>query len=189
MDTHDVAGVHPTPVAVAGLVARLVASGWPTTEEERQEWFREHGIPQDGARLVREGHGGESWQSGEPGALTWPDAGWNVFDGQFVGVSWFLWHGLPDEEVVGRARELRSRLVDLAGAPVDMGEEREGYRFRACWEKGGRQVDLYLHGGPVLDGELTEAPVVQLHVDHLLRSRRADEAARAAQPPRPPHAR
>lgn len=180
MDTHDGAGVHPTPVAVAGLVARLVASDWPTTEEERRRWFREHGIPQDDARLVRETCGAESWQGGGPDGSGWPGAGWQLFDGEFVGVGWFLWHGLPDQEVVGRAQELRNRLVDLAGAPLDAAEEVDGYRFRALWERDDRSVELYLHGGPVLGGELSEGPVVQLHVDHVPRSRRADEAARAA---------
>lgn len=109
--------------------------------------------------------------------------GWHVFEGEFVGVSWFLWHGLPEGVVPGLAEELRARFVEFAGEPMDeMRRAGEDYRFTAYWQTGGRSIDMYLHGGPVLGGRFHERPVVQLHVDQVERARRADETAARAQP-------
>ena len=163
-------------------MGELVSSEWPTTQEERSAWFERHGIATEGAERVREGHGSESWHSGDPGA-PWPAVGWHVFEGEFVGIGWFLWHGLPEDLVPGLAEELRARFVQIAGEPTDqMRREGEDYRFTAYWRTGGRSIDMYLHGGPVLEGQLHEQPVVQLHVDHVERARRADETAARAQP-------
>ena len=59
-------------------------------------------------------------------------------------------------------------------------EEGDDYRFTAYWQRGGRSIDMYLHGGPVLEGRFHDQPVVQLSVDHVQRSRQADEAAAGA---------
>jgi len=36
--------VVPAAAMIVDLVARLVESDWPTTDEERQRWFREFGL-------------------------------------------------------------------------------------------------------------------------------------------------
>lgn len=178
----DVGQVVPSVEEVARLVGDLVASEWPTTQDERSAWFERHGVATEGAERLREEHGSESWRSGDPGA-PWPAVGWHVFEGEFVGVSWFLWHGLPEGVVPGLAEELRARFVEFAGEPMDeMRRAGEDYRFTAYWQTGGRSIDMYLHGGPVLGGRFHERPVVQLHVDQVERARRADETAARAQP-------
>ena len=178
----DVGQVVPSVEEVAQLVGELVASEWPTTQDERNAWFERHGIVTEGAERLRKEHGSESWHSGAPGT-PWPAVGWHVFEGEFVGISWFLWHGLPEDVVPGLAEVLRARVVEIAGEPMDeMRREGEDYRFTAYWQAGGRSIDMYLHGGPVLEGQFREKPVVQLHVDHVERARRADEAAALAQP-------
>lgn len=171
----------PSVEEVARLVGDLVASEWPTTQGERRAWFERHGIATEGVERLREARGSESWQSGNPGA-PWPAVGWHVFENEFVGISWFLWHGLPEGLVPELAEELRARFVDMAGEPMDQTRrEGEDYRFTAYWQTGGRSIDMYLHGGPVLKGQFHEHPVVQLHVNHVDRARRADETAARAQ--------
>lgn len=178
--SEDVEQSVPSVEEVARLVGQLVAAEWPTTQDERSAWFERHGIATEGTERVREEHGSESWRSGDPGA-PWPAVGWHVFEGEFVGISWFLWHGLAEDVVLELAEELRARLVEIAGEPMDeMRREGEDYRFTAYWRTGGRSVDMYLHGGPVREGQFHEQPVVQLHVDHVARARRADETAARA---------
>lgn len=180
--TEDV--VEPTPEEVARLVEALLASDWPTTEEERAAWFDRHAIRVEGATLDHEEHGSESWSvRPEAGATR---TGWHVFEGEFVGVSWFLWDGgSPTWDEVWAARvgaaatELRERLIALVGPPTEE-SWLDDFRFTSFWETGGRSVDLYLHGGPVLGGDRREGPVVQLHVDDVARARRADAAAQSA---------
>lgn len=168
----------PSVEEVARLVDELVRSQWPTTEEERAAWFQQHGLVAQSARLVSDEHGTQSWLSGDP-AAGWPAVGWHVFEGEFVGVSWFLWPGLGEDLVPGLAEELRARLVGIAGAPTQT-QRRDGgdYRFSASWQTGGRDIEMYLHGSPVLEGQLHEQPVVQLHLDHAGRASRAEATAR-----------
>lgn len=99
-----------------------------------------------------------------------------------MGVHWFLWHGLPDTVVPDLADQLRARLIEIAGEPVEESPPRDGdYRFTAYWETRGRCIDMYLHGGTVLGGQVHDTPVVQLHVDHIERAHRADQAAAKTQ--------
>ncbi len=165
--------VLPTSAEVVELMRRLIASDWPTTEEERVRWFAQHRIVTDDAVLERDEDGSESYAC--RGAAEWGRAhsGWHVFEEQFVGVRWFLWQGLGADVVPRLAQELHAGLVDLAGEPTE--EIRPGGdRFAAYWDTAGRRVEMYLHGGSVLGGELAEEPLVQLHVDHVERAHRAD---------------
>lgn len=174
--------VLPDPNEVATLLENLVRSDWPTSEGQRLGWFHHQGLE------VRDSH--REWGDNDSDSYTakgsrrWgsPRVGWHMFDGEFVGVSWFLWHGAPPDDVRVAARQLRDRVSGFAGPPVEEsapGKDRD--RFNACWEVDGRTIDMYLHGGPVLGGAFVEEPVVQLHVDHTARSLRADQRAAEAQ--------
>lgn len=185
MSSVGVGQVRPSVAAVAERVERLARSTWPTGEAERVAWFVEHGIaPVEGEFAYAE-HGSESYR-GAVGEDDWPKVGWHVHGGEFVGVFWFLWAGLPGDVVVGFAHELADLFTDLAGEPVER-HDVPGTQdcFTAYWEVEGRCIDMYLHGGPALGGELVQDPVVQLHVDHVERSARAEAAARAAESGRP----
>lgn len=175
--------VRPSPAELADLVVRLVESEWPTSEEERQAWFRTHGLqirdqeedPRDGAS--------RSFVGGGPPEWGWSRCGWGTFEEEFVGVVFFLWRGTSMDESERLAREVRSLLVARFGEPdeSDSVELPDG-RFTAFWRTGGRTVDLYLHGGmrPVgVEDQFYDEPVLQLHVDHEERSAQREEAARA----------
>lgn len=100
--------VVPAPAAVVDLVARLVESDWPTTDEERQRWFREFGL--------LEATDGVYWDS-----ATEPDdapTNWHTFEGQFVGANWFIWAGWSREAVDVSAAELNERLSAAFGSPL-----------------------------------------------------------------------
>lgn len=168
----------PDPEEVASLVASLVASDWPTTEEERVAWFDRHGLDVADAERGWGEDGGDSYVARGPARWGSPRSGWHVFRDEFVGVSWFLWAGGPQDAVGVAAHRLREAFTTLAGEPEDRVELADGSgRFTAFWQVDGRSIDLYLHGGAVVGGHRVEEPVVQLQVDHVERARLADDAA------------
>lgn len=185
---HGDLDVLPDPDEVATLVERLVRSEWPTSEAQRLEWFTRHGLDVRAAHRAWGEYGSDTVVGEGPERWGSPGLGWHTFEGDFVGVSWFLWRGGPPEAVRAAARQLRELFSGFAGAPVEElapGEDPD--TFTALWEVEGRTIDMYLHGGHVLEGALVEDPVVQLHVDHTARSRRADEAALQARGRAPSH--
>ena len=100
----------PDPNDVAALVENLVGSEWPTSEAQRIDWFRHHELD------VREGHrgwgdnGSDSFVGEGPQRWGGPRFGWHTFEGEFVGVNWFLWLGEPPEAVRSAARQLLERF-------------------------------------------------------------------------------
>lgn len=173
----------PDPNEVATLVEGLVGSEWPTSEAQRLSWFRQHGLD------VRESHrgwgenGSDSFVGRGPERWGSPRFGWHTFEGDFVGVSWFLWHGAPPEAVRAASRQLRDRFCGFAGAPIEeITAVNDTDKFTAFWEVQGRTIDMYLHGGRLLDGSFLPDSVVQLHVDHTARSDRANKASDPARP-------
>ena len=178
--------LSPHPSDVGALVESLVASEWPTSEQQRLDWFVRHELDVEDWRREWAENGSAGLVGKGPDRWGSPSFGWHTFKGQFVGVSWFLWHGGTPEAVGAAARQLRDLLTGFAGAPVDE-LTTDAHRFAAFWEVNGRTIDMYLHGGPVLDGALVEDPVVQLHVDHTARAHLADEAHVRAQEGAPSH--
>lgn len=173
--------MNPSVDEVFDLVVRLIGSDWPTTADERDVWFAAFGLP-DGEWPVPEG----KYPRDVP-MPRWPGVtfGCHSFQGEFVGVHWFLWKDLPVEQVHEAAIDLRNRFVAWAGAP---GEQitaiaRHPLGFTAWWQIHGRTIDMYFHQGndQLPDGTISNMPVVQLHVDHSERSQRAEEWAAAQQ--------
>lgn len=181
--------VPPHPHEVAALVESLVASEWPTSEAERLTWFQHHGLDARDSRREWGDDGVDSFGARGPERWGSPRCGWHTFEGEFVGVNWFLWLGGPPDAVGAAARELCDRFSQWAGEPVErVTPDNDPYRFTALWEVAGRTIDMYLHGGPFPGpGRVfVEDPVVQLHVDHTARSHQASEAASLAQHDVPP---
>lgn len=147
----------PNPTEVAALVDDLVGSEWPTSEAQRLSWFHHHELDVRESHFGWGGNGSDSFVGAGPERWGGPRVGWHTFDGAFVGISWLLWHGAPPKPF---------------GWPLD-----------SCVT---RSIDMYLHGGHLPDGSRLPDSVVQLHVDHAARSRRADEAAARAQAATPP---
>ncbi len=183
--------MRPTPAELGDLIAALVGSRWPTTEAERLVWFDEHGVVVEGAEsLPREGLG-ESWVGS--GSADWgrPRCGWGSFEGEFVGLVWFLWRGTSMQASERMARELRDRLTQRFGDPTEYLSEPETGRFTALWQARGRTIDMYLHGGMRPRGvehQFYDEPVLQLHLDDAERSSRREAEARRRPPPgRPQH--
>lgn len=167
----------PSTNEVFDLVVRLISSDWPTSADQRDAWFAAFGFP-DGDWAVSEGkYPGDVAMPGWPGATF----GCHSFQGEFVGVHWFLWKGLPVEQVHDAATELRQRFISRAGEPGEEIKAPPGHPlgFTAWWEIQGRTIDMYFHQGndPLPDGTISNLPVVQLHVDHSERSQRANDWA------------
>lgn len=109
----------PSPKEVVDLILRLIGSTWPASKAERIAWFEEFDLPEpDQVERSEEHAHGMSFDG--PPAPVWPQDrfGWHTFEDQFVGVNWFLWAGLPRDEVRTRARELKERLTQELGGPV-----------------------------------------------------------------------
>ncbi len=175
----------PDPNEVASLVEGLVGSEWPTSEAQRLSWFNHHELDVRESRRGWGDNGSDNFVGTGPERWGGPRFGWHTFEGDFVGVSWFLWHGAPPEAVRMASRQLREGLCGFAGPPVEeISRDNDPDNFTAFWEVQGRTIDMYLHGGLLPDGSSQPDSVVQLHVDHTARSQRADKAAdRAEDPP------
>ncbi len=160
--------VVPAPAAVVDLVARLVESDWPTTDEERQRWFREFGL--------RESPDGVYWDSStEPGDAP---TDWHTFEGEFVGASWFIWDGWSREAVEASAAELKESFSAAFGSPFDeLGPQVVGWT--SLWKSNGRVVYMYFHTGVAPYARPDSAAVVQLQVDHEQRAEAQESVARA----------
>lgn len=168
----------PAPEEVISLVASLVRSAWPTTEDEQTSWSDRHGLDISDARREWGEDGSDHYGGRGPQRWGRPRTGRHLFQGELAGVSWFLWAG-DGARAVGQAAELlREGFTRLAGEPADHEVLADGSgRFTAFWQVDGCTIELYLHGGRVLGGDRAEDPVVQLHVDHAERSRLAEQAA------------
>ena len=163
------AQLSPSPEHVADVLARMVRSDWPTGEEERRAWFRSFGLV-DEQDLPR--WGGDT----EPGRVP---TGWHVFEGEFVGVHWFLWEGWPRPVVEEAARDLVAAMSTAWGQPQES-SERAPVGFSQLWETQGRFVEMYFYSGvpPVHVHRPDMTPSVQLHIDH---AQRAEAEERVAQ--------
>src|SRR5204863_74067 len=83
--------------------------------------------------------GGDSYVARGPARWGSPRSGWHVFRDEFVGVSWFLWAGGPQDAVGVAAHRLREAFTTLAGEPEDRVELADGSgRFTAFWQVDGR---------------------------------------------------
>lgn len=154
---------------IADLLARLVESDWPTTDEERQRWFREFGL--------REAPDGVYWDSFTEHGDAPTD--WHTFEGEFVGANWFIWAGWSREAVAASAAELKERLSVALGLPSD--ERGPGVGgWTSMWKSNGRVVDMYFHTGVSPYARFETAAVVQLHVDDEARAEAQDSAAQAS---------
>lgn len=164
--------VSPDPATVVDLVASLVKSEWPTTDEDRQRWFRKFGL--------LEAPDGADWDSTTQPGDTPTD--WNTFEGEFVGVNWFIWTGWSREAVAASAAQLKEGLSAAFGPPSEELEPRV-VGWTSLWTSGGRVIDMYFHTGVAPYARLDSAAVVQLHVDHEQRAEAQESAARTEQPP------
>ncbi len=165
----DLPPVFPPPATIVDLVACLVESDWPTTDEERQRWFREFGL--------RDAPDGVYWDSAtEPGDAP---TDWHTFQGEFVGAYWFIWTGWPREAVEAAAAELKERLTAAFGSPLFDELAPRGIGWNSLWKTNGRVVDMYFHSGRAPHARPDTAAFVQLHVDHEQRAAAQESAAQA----------
>lgn len=157
--------VGPEPALVVERVAAMVATDWPTTDEDRRAWFASFGIPVEGRmvtepeRLLSRGR-----QYFSPPAADWPATGWHVHRDRFVGVSWFLW-AQEDEDATRAAAESLRALFSAHWPAVDQHSDRVA-GFTTLWEPGDCQVDFYFHAPRDHPRAGTVPGAVQLHIDH-----------------------
>lgn len=178
----DIEVEWPTPRQVVDLLLSLSHSSWPTGHDETVAWFRQRGLPGTGEMRQPADPSGGAYDG--PAAATWPahHFGWHTFDGEVVGVSWFLWDTLPRDDVRSGAYDLKKLLEGHFGPATDEAPEvpEAHLGFTAMWNKSGRTVDMYFHTGfhrrP--DGQLLDGPaVVQLHLDDTRRSQAKEALA------------
>lgn len=162
------ASLTPSPETVANMVKRMIASDWPTTEEERRAWFTSFGLKdeQDVPRW-----GGDA----EPGAVP---TGWHAFKDEFVGLHWFMWEGWPRDVVEKAADELRERLTEVCGVPSSE-SQRQPIGWTAYWDFEGKVIDMYFYTGfpPAHLTRREMTPSVQFHVDHAERAEAEEQQA------------
>lgn len=171
--------VQPEPERVAALIASMVDSEWPTTEDDRRAWFASLGLPVDGvADTGFDEHDPHARHFTGPASGDWPATGWRVHRDAFVGVHWFLWADAEETHIRAAAEELRSLLAARWPAVDELTDARGG--FTALWQPGQAQVDMYYHTPRPLPGRPPAGDyVVQLHVDHRRRVEAEDAEASA----------
>lgn len=190
---------RPRPAAVVELVVRLLGSPWPRTEADRIAWFQRHRLaaePAEPAEPASPGAPRERADGGErsasylaAGPASWDGTpiGWHTFDGEFVGVHWFLWRGLTREDMRVAAADLRAGFRRAFGPPADELDRTAAADpweagFTACWHAGGRTIDCSYHPGghpPGSPGPEETGATVRLHVDHTARADAQEASARA----------
>ncbi len=182
---------RPTPGAVVELVVRLLGSNWPRTEADRVAWFERFRLAADPTAPGTSTDSDErsaSYRTSGPALWDGTPIGWHSFDDEFVGVHWFLWNGLPREDLQVAAVDLRAGFRRACGSA--MGEaDHPDQGFSAWWRAGGRTVDMYYHPGirPPGTPEGTRiGACVQLHVDHTVRADAAEAVASARCDEAPP---
>lgn len=163
------AALTPSSETVVGMVTRMIASEWPTSEDERRLWFTRFGLKDE--QYVPQ-WGGDT----EPGVVP---TGWHAFEDEFVGVHWFLWEGWPRAVVEAAAAELKERLTATCGLPASE-NQRETGDWTAYWEFQGRVIDVYFYSGlpPAHLNRREMTPSVQFHVGHEQRAEAEDQQAR-----------
>ena len=168
--------VRPEPGRVVERISEMVGSPWPTSEHERQSWFAQLGLPVDGAPVAdQDGRVPRAVQFIGPPSEDWPETGWHLHRGQFVGVHWFLWAGEDEDATRAAAESLRTQLSARWPAIDELLSPTGG--FTTLWHPADSRIDLYYHaprndlGPPAMPG------VVQLHVDHRARADAAEAEA------------
>ncbi|MGC3953281.1 MAG: hypothetical protein QM804_03330 [Propionicimonas sp.] len=167
--------VRPEPSQVAERVAAMVASVWPTTEDERRAWFASFGLPVEGGPTEPDRPASRTRRYFGAAAAGWPQTGWQVHRDRFVGVFWFLWADQPEDDTRAAAESLRA-LFTARWPTVDEASGPAG-GFAACWQPADAEIELYYHP-PRDDPRPGLTPgVVQLAVDH--RGRAAEQELEA----------
>lgn len=129
-------------------MTRVIHEAWPTSEEQRQQWFDSLGMTPE-----RRLGDWECWGTGLPG---WGDAEicWSCFglEGnprEFTGIGWYLW---GDESTAAATEELLGLITDQLGPATPRAGSSVPWHQ---WQVGERLVEL---GGSADD------PRTQLHV-------------------------
>jgi len=135
--------LSPDPVDVVVTITRIVASPWPTTEGERRAMFSEMAfLERSPATEPPERTAGIFSTS-----LSDEVAGsWSTFNGEFLGLSFFLYLSPDPTDPKPRAGydALRRLLSDAFGAPVE--EWGPAHMPASAWTIRGLVLSMYCHG-------------------------------------------
>lgn len=165
------------PSALADLVHRLVSSAWPTTEEERVDWFEANG-------LDPQGRWADLGDALTPGARSYmgevpPDGidriGWRFFNDEFVGIFVFVGAGSRDEEIGELGAGIRAAFDSLwPGVPHHTSPGGDWSR----WRIGPAMLQMYVRPTLTNARGQTAPGMVQLHVEHARRGMALEKQAK-----------
>jgi len=167
--------LDPRPSAVVHLVARLVTpDDWPTLESERPLWFEQLGLPVSGTPVSELDRRSESRHFTASGPDGWGETSWRFFEGDFTGLSWFLWRDADEAATRTGAEALRRAFSNCWTGEEDPENE---FGFACSWTPPGRMIEMYFHAPRTVRG-VTGPGCVQLAVSHRERATVEDERAR-----------
>ncbi|WP_133980316.1 hypothetical protein [Kribbella voronezhensis] len=169
MPEDDPPVLSPDPAEVVVTITRIVAAPWPTTDGERRAMFSE-------MAFLERSPAGESERT--PGVFSTSlgdqvDGYWSTFNGEFLGLNFFLYLSPDPTDPKPRAGydALRRLLSDAFGAPRE--EWGPAHMPASAWTIRGLSLSMYCHGGG--NGG------VQVGLEHAERTA-AYSAAHAADP-------
>ncbi|WP_218711652.1 hypothetical protein [Arthrobacter sp. BF1] len=117
----------PDPASVAALVAQLVEGTWPSSDEERESFFRRLNF-KTGDRVDHDSEGSATASfillTEIPGVAF---ASWDSFRGRFIGVHFHL-YSFPDAQAPATRLDndaVSGKLTDLYGPPTRPWEDEE----------------------------------------------------------------
>lgn len=161
--------LSPDPADVAAAITRIVAAPWPTTDGERQAMFSE-------MAFLERSPASESERT--PGSFSTSlgdevDGSWSTFNGEFLGLNFFLYLSPDPTDPKPRAGydALRRLLSDAFGAPLE--EWGPAHMPASAWTVRGLTLSMYCHA--------RGNGCVQVGLEHAARSA-ASSAAHAGDP-------
>lgn len=135
--------LEPTAEAVADLLARMCREPWPTTEQDRRDYFATLGLTDQALLPVRGDDADSVWRRFTSALPEQVGGNCSTFRGEFLGLSLFCWPEQVDNGAQARAgyASLQELLNQEFGAPVEeWGTDSEP----AClWTVGPLTLEMY----------------------------------------------
>lgn len=132
----------PSPEELADLLLRMTRLEWPTTENERLDYFSLLGLSDTGSAEGRKDEPGVIWRQFDT-ALTGVGGLGTMCREEFLGLSLFCYEEEGDDGQLARRgfADLRAHLSAALGAPV----EEWGTPAAPCclWQPGPLTLDMY----------------------------------------------
>ena len=135
--------LEPTAEAVADLLVRMCREPWPTTEQDRRDYFATLGLTDQELLPVRDDDADSTWRRFTTALPEQVGGNCSTFRGEFLGLSLFCWPDQVDNGAQARTgyATLQELLNQEFGASVEeWGTDNEP----AClWTVGPLTLEMY----------------------------------------------